>query len=75
MAEVEIIPGQPWDGSKLSEAQKADLGIGVKEGFEAINKCAANIGKNINGWQVGAAQGDRTFIRVTICQLALRFVK
>ena len=61
MATIGIAPGQPWDDNKFSDAQKAELALGVKEGFEAIDKAGANIGKNINGWQVGAAQGDRAF--------------
>jgi hypothetical protein len=63
MAAVGIVPGQPWDESKLSEAQKAELGLGVKEGYDAIGKRAAELGKDINGWQVGAAQGDRSFYK------------
>jgi hypothetical protein len=63
MAAVGIASGQAWDESKLSEAQKGELVIGVKEGFDAVDKRAANIGKNINGWQVGAAQGDRSFYK------------
>jgi hypothetical protein len=63
MAAVGIAPGQPWDESKLSEAQKGELAIGVKEGFDAIGKRVENIGKTINGWQVGAAQGDRSFYK------------
>jgi hypothetical protein len=63
MAAVGIVAGQPWDESKLSEAQKAELGIGVKDGFDAIGKRVGNAGKNINGWQVSAAQGDRSFYK------------
>jgi hypothetical protein len=63
MAAVGISPGQPWDESKLSAAQKGDLAIGVKEGFDSINKRVETLGKVINGWQVGAAQGDRSFYK------------
>ena len=63
LATVGIAPEQPWNESKLSEAQKAELGLGVKGGFDAITKAGDNIGKNINGWQVGAAQGDRSFYK------------
>jgi len=63
MATVAIASGQPWDESKLSEAQKAELGIGVKEGFDAITRRVSELGKDINGWQVGAAQGDRSFYK------------
>lgn len=63
MAAVGIVPGQAWDESKLSEAQKAELGLGVKEGFDTIEERAANLGETINGWQVSAAQGDRSFYK------------
>jgi len=63
MAAVGIAPGQSWDESKLSETQKGELALGVKEGFDAVSKRADNIGKNINNWQVGAAQGDRSFYK------------
>jgi len=63
IAGVNIVPGQPWDEGKLSEAQKAELGIGVKEGYDAIGKRVSELGKDVNGWQVGAAQGDRSFYK------------
>ena len=63
MASIGIAPGQTWDESKLTDAQKAELALGVKEGFDAVEKAANGIGKNINGWQVGAAQGDRSFYK------------
>jgi hypothetical protein len=63
MARVGIVPGRPWAESKLSEAQKAELGVGVNEGFDAINKRVADLGETINGWQVGAEQGYRSFYK------------
>jgi hypothetical protein len=41
--------------------QKGELGLAVKEGYEAIEKAKLNIGKDINGWTVGAAFGNRAF--------------
>ena len=60
-AEVGIGAGQPFDLGKLSEAQKAEEALGVKEGYDAIVKQKDEIGKNVNGWLVGAALGDRAF--------------
>ncbi len=60
-ATIGIGPGQPFDLAKLSDAQKAEEGIGVKEGYDAIEKAVATAGKNINGWKVGSAFGDRAF--------------
>jgi hypothetical protein len=60
-ATVGIEAGKPFDLTKLSEAQKGELGLAVKEGYEAIEKQRDNIGKDINGWEVGAAFGNRAF--------------
>jgi hypothetical protein len=60
-AEIGIAPGKPFAAGQLSEAQKAEMLQGMKEGFAAIQKRADNVGKNINGWRVGSALGDRAF--------------
>ncbi|MGO9565719.1 MAG: DUF1254 domain-containing protein [Candidatus Korobacteraceae bacterium] len=60
-ASIGIAAGQPFDPAKLSDAQKAELGLGVKEGYDAIEKEVAGVGKNINGWKVASAFGDRAF--------------
>lgn len=61
LADVGIVVGKPYGASKLSEAQKAELAVGVKEGYDAIVKQKDNLGKDINGWIVGSAFGDRAF--------------
>jgi hypothetical protein len=58
---VGIEGGKPFDAAKLSEVQKGELGLALKEGYEAIKKQKDNIGKDINGWNVGAAFGNRAF--------------
>jgi hypothetical protein len=60
-ATVGIEAGKPFDLAKLSEVRKGELGLAVKEGYEAIEKQRDNIGKDINGWEVGAAFGNRAF--------------
>jgi hypothetical protein len=60
-ATVGIEAGKPFDLSKLSDAEKADEALGVKEGYDAIVKQKEDIGKNINGWLVGSILGDRAF--------------
>ena len=60
-ATVGIEAGKPFDLAKLSEMQKGELGLAVKEGYEAIEKQKDSIGKDINGWNVGAAFGNRAF--------------
>jgi len=60
-ATIGIAPGQPFDLEKLSDAQKAEEALGVKEGYDAIVKQKDDIGRNVNGWLVGSALGDRAF--------------
>ena len=63
LASIGIGPGKKFDFKDLSVEHKAAVGLAIKEGFEKINQAADKIGKNINGWQVGAAQGDRDFFK------------
>jgi hypothetical protein len=60
-ATVGIEAGKPFDFDKLPDSQKAEMALGIKEAYESIEKQKDNIGKNINGWLVGSALGDRTF--------------
>jgi hypothetical protein len=60
-AEVGIAPGKPFEYAKLSDGQKGEMAIALKEGYSSIEKQRDNIGKTINGWVVGSAFGDRAF--------------
>jgi len=58
-AEVGIDAGKPFELRNLLEAQKGELALGLKDGYDSIEKQRDNIGKNINGWLVGSGFGDR----------------
>ncbi len=60
-AEVGIAAGKPFDVAQLSDAQKAEEALGVKEGFDAIENKVVTMGKEVNGWGISAAFGDRAF--------------
>src|SRR5271157_4337676 len=60
-ATIGIEAGKPFDLDKLSDAQKAEEALGVKEGYDSIVKQKDEIGKTVNGWAVGSAFGDRAF--------------
>jgi hypothetical protein len=60
-ATVGIEAGKPFELDKLSEAQKAEEALGVKEGYDSIVKLKDNIGTNVNGWLIGSILGDRAF--------------
>ena len=63
LASIGIGPGKKFEFKDLSVEHKAAVGLAIKEGFEKITAAADKIGKPINGWQVGAAQGDRDFFK------------
>jgi len=60
---IGMAPGKAYDFSKLSDAQKAAMGLALKEGYDAIEARVKTIGKHENGWTVGAAFGDRAFYK------------
>ena len=62
-AKIGMAPGQPFDFAQLSDAQKAAMGLGIKEGYDAIEARAKELGKDVNGWRIGAAFGDRSFYK------------
>lgn len=59
-ARIGIGPGLAYRLPKTGEGKVATE-LGIKEGYEAIVKQKDEIGKNINGWRIGGAQGDRAF--------------
>lgn len=60
-AEIGIGPGEPYDFSKLSLEDRLAQGLGIKWGYKEIAHQRENIGKDVNGWRVGSAFGDRAF--------------
>jgi len=61
LASIGIGPGKKFAFKELSFEHKAAIGLGLKEGDKKVDEAVAQIGKPINGWQVGAAQGDRAY--------------
>jgi hypothetical protein len=59
--EIGIAPGKPYEFAKLSPDDRIGVGLGIRDGFDAIKKNRETFGKNLNGWRVGAAFGNRTF--------------
>ncbi len=62
-AAIGIGAGKPFAFDKLSDAQKGEIAVALKEGYSSIEKQRDNIGKTINGWAVGSAFGDRSFYK------------
>jgi len=61
LARIGIGPGKKFDFKDLSLEHKAEVGLGMKDGEEKVDKAVSNIGKDVNGWRVGSALGDRAF--------------
>ena len=62
-ASIGIGPGKTFNDKDLSLEHKMAVGLGLKEGYKAIQEQRDQIGKNINGWLVGSAFGDRAFYK------------
>ncbi len=63
LARIGIGPGKKFSFKDLSLEHKAEIVLGMKAGNDAVEKKVKELGKNINGWQVGSAFGDRQFYK------------
>jgi hypothetical protein len=62
LAGIGVGPGKTFNFKELSLKQKVAIALGMKEGDQKIDKYVANgLGKNINGWRIGSAQGDSAY--------------
>jgi hypothetical protein len=61
LAKIGVGPGKSFNFKDLSLKHKLEIGLGMKEGEKKVAKKVGNIGKDVNGWNVGAAFGDRDF--------------
>ncbi len=63
LAKIGIVAGQKFDFDSLSLSHKLDLAAGMKAGEAKVEAKAGSFGKEINGWRVGAAFGDRDYYK------------
>jgi hypothetical protein len=61
LARIGIGAGKTFDFKDLSLEHKVEVGLGMKAGEKQVEEKSANLGKNLNGWRVGSAFGDRAF--------------
>ncbi|MFO0815781.1 MAG: DUF1254 domain-containing protein [Gemmatales bacterium] len=61
LARLGIGAGKTINHKELPEEFKKEIIAGVKEGERKIEEKVSSIGKQINGWHVGTAFGDRQF--------------
>ena len=63
LAKIGIGAGKTFNFKDLSLEHKAAVLLGMKGGEKKVEEKIAAMGKKINGWNVGAAFGDRDFYK------------
>src|SRR5205823_3003004 len=63
LARIGIGAGKTFEFKDLSLEHKAEVGLGMKDGEEKVEKYLAGGQKDINGWKVGSLFGDRDFYK------------
>jgi hypothetical protein len=58
LAKIGVGPGKTFNFKDLTLEQKLEVGLGMKEGEDKVDKYVADAGKAINGWQVSGLPGD-----------------
>ncbi len=61
LARIGIGPGKTFNFKDLSLEHKLEVGLGMKDSEAKVSQAADNLGRNINGWSVSNAFGDRAF--------------
>jgi len=61
LARIGIGAGKTFDFKDLSLEHKAEVALGMKAGDAKVDEAVAGMGKDVNGWRIGSACGDRAF--------------
>jgi hypothetical protein len=61
LARIGVGAGKTFNFKDLPLTHKLEVGLGMKDGEEKVEKYLASGSKNINGWKVGSLFGDRQF--------------
>jgi hypothetical protein len=61
LARIGVGAGKTFDFSTLSDAEKLEVGLGMKDGESKVDQAATGIGKDVNGWKIASAFGNRAF--------------
>ncbi|WP_075354246.1 DUF1254 domain-containing protein [Desulfovibrio sp. DV] len=61
LARIGVGPGKTFNFKDLSLAHKAEILLGMQAGSAKVDQAVATVGKDINGWRVASAFGDRSF--------------
>lgn len=61
LARIGVGPGKTFDFKDLPLTHKIEIGLGMKDGEEKVEKYLASGQKDVNGWKIGSLFGDRQF--------------
>ena len=61
LASIGVGPGKTFAFKDLSPEQKTAVMQGMKQGDAKVDHAVANFGHAMNGWNVGSAQGNRSY--------------
>ena len=61
LARIGVGAGKTFEWKDLSLEHKAAVALGMKEGERKVEEQVSRFGKDVNGWRVGSAFGDRAF--------------
>jgi hypothetical protein len=61
LARIGVGPGKTFNFKELSLEDKLEVGLGMKEGEDKVQKYLASGQKDVNGWKIGSLFGDQQF--------------
>jgi hypothetical protein len=61
LARIGVGAGRTFDFKDLPMTHKIEIGLGMKDGEEKVEKYLASGQKDVNGWKIGSLFGDRPF--------------
>src|SRR3977135_4303427 len=61
LARIGVGSGKTFDFKDLPLTHKIEIGLGMKDGEEKVEKYLASGQKDVNGWKIGSLFGDRQF--------------
>ncbi|MBR1203065.1 MULTISPECIES: DUF1254 domain-containing protein [unclassified Bradyrhizobium] len=61
LARIGVGAGKTFDFKDLPLTHKIEIGLGMKDGEERVEKYLASGEKDVNGWKIGSLFGDRQF--------------
>jgi hypothetical protein len=61
LARIGVGPGKTFNFKDLPLEHKLEIGLGMKDGEDKVDKYLADGSKDVNGWKIGSLFGDRQF--------------